>query len=911
MFNINLYKSSNYLYDNLKENIFENIKNNDDFIVILPNKKIIERLRVDIVSEFEAVLNLKLFTFDDLINYKNTGFVELENMDYLNSLIMQFSIQNCINKGIIDNNYFYNSDGFLAISLKLINYIKSSIISIDDLEEKVKNNSSLFSVFKIFKEYNYNMSKYNLQDRYDKYNSFLNSKLILNELKNVKRIYIAGFLDFRKIEYTIIEFLKKYINNIEIYIQNALNEKLEIYNDTIINLLNLSFKINNNNTLVDKTKSKLKIIKAEDKFLEVKRLAIEIKKDLLEDSNKSCAIIINDDEYKQLILERFKEEEIPIQSTSKINIKDTNFGKWMYLSLDNNIDIKDYIIGNLNNPFIFSDNIENLEIENMIYKILPNTFEELFNSNILRTSNDYNLYFNILNKIYEIYSINNKEQLIGFVKFHLDKIIEKDEEEIEIYEKFYKFIENLELRYSNILNQMEYSEFKKYFLNILKEYFINENSLMNCNIELIDFNNYKLLNHEYLYFLGCNDNSYPKKETINYYFNSKNNIYLRKLGIDILTNRLKQSKDKLNFFNILNCNVEKFYISFEDSGKNLLSDFIYEYEENVEIQELYSLKDYINPKNEFVLNNYDKNLYISMFKEPKNRIDDFDGKIEIPEKEESDSYSSTKLETYLLCPVKYYYKYVLKLEDCFIDKELNKILKLGTACHEALKTIYKDYLIEKNKLLIKEDFIIKILKKNFEELDINTKNYEGLNTLKRYGKNLENTIKEDFKYLDKFQGNITPYKFEESFTFSKVFNIDGVNKNIKFIGRIDRIDRDLDNNFYLVDYKLGKNSFKTIRDFKNRKTLQFPIYSLINNIQGCRYITIKDSKVHEFYMTKNNIHFDNNSISNESLNNLRNETLEIIEEILNNISKEEFFIGTSDNKNCRFCQYYNICKYRG
>lgn len=913
MFNINLYKSSNYLYENLKDNIFKNIKNNDDFVVILPNKKIIERLRVDIVSEFDAVLNLKLFTFDDLINYKNTSFVELENMDYLNSLIMQVSISNCINKGIIENNYFYNSEGFLAISLKLINYIKSSNIEIEDLEEKVKNNSSLFSVLNIFKEYTYNMEKYNIEDRYDKYSNFLNSNKILNEIKNLKKIYIAGFLDFRKIEYSIISFLQKHIDNIEVFIQNSLVNTLDIYEETIKRLSELDFKINYEDTLVEKNKERVRLIKAEDKFLEVKRLAIEIKRDLRKNSLKRCAIIINDEEYRNLILERFKEENIPIQSTYKINLKETNLGKWLYIAFNNDISTLEYIISNLNNPLIFNEEVDYLELENMLYKILPNSFEELFTSNILRTSDDYNSYLNILNKINEVYSINSKEKLIEYIKYQLEKTIEINEEENEIYERFYKFIENLEVKYLTILNNMDYKDFKKYFLNILKEYSISGNSVINCDLELIDFNNYKLLNHDYLYFLGFNDDFYPKREGVNFYFNSRSNLYLRKLGIDILTNNLKQSKDRLNFFNIINSNIEKLYISYEDSGKVLLSDFIYEYDENIELEENYNFKDYINPKSEYILNNYDKNLYLSIFKEPEKNILTMNNSFNILEEneEEFEVYSSTKLETYLICPVKYYYKYILKIEDCFIDKELNKILKLGTACHETLKTIYKDYLIEKNQKLIKEDFIIKILKKNFEYLDISTKNFEGVNTLKRYSKNLKDTIEEDFKYLSKFEGKISPYKFEESFSFSKQFNIDGVVKNIKFIGRIDRIDRDTSNNFYLVDYKLGKNSFKTIKDFENKKTLQFPIYSLINNIQGCRYITIKDSKVHEFYMTKSNMYSDNNSISNEGLSNLRNDTLEIIEEILNNINREEFFTGTSDIKNCNYCEYYNICKYRG
>lgn len=907
MYNLLIYDDSLNLYNNLKNQILKKMEKSNDFIVILPNENLIERLRNDILIEYNSVLDFKIFTFDDLINYKKINLLDFKNEDYFNNLILRYSINRCIKKGELEDNSFYNSTGFLTLALKFISYIKSSIVDIKDLEGKIDENSSLFSIVKLYNEFERNSIELDNISKFEKYYEFMISDRSKNILQNIDEVFIAGFLDFRKIEYKLIEFIKEYIFNIDIYYEKTIADENMVFQETKKNLERLGFNVK------DKIEKKsidreIILVEAEDRYLEIKRLAIEIKKNLLKNSEESHGIIINDNQYKELIVERFKKENIVIETNEELIFTNSKIGKYLYTLLNKDIELKEYIINNLKNILIFNEPILDMEFENLLKKIEFTGFDELFMSNNIRSHVNYNDYYIFLNKIYKVYSLDNKEKLLDLIL----EILKIYEDEDAIYSEFAIFIEDLNRKFSNLILEMSYEEFIRYILDTMKIFKINIKGKYRSNIQIIDFNNYKVLNHNHIYFVGFNDETYPKLEKNDYYFNKKNILEYRKLGFDILTSKFKKSKDRLNFENIIS-NKNNIYISYEISKDGILSEFVDNLSKENIVKEKYSFRDYIKPVKENIIDEYDKDLFLANINDIKEvKREKTNIKKDIYSIEEySNFYSSTKLETYLRCPARYFYRYVLKLENKFIDEKLIRITNIGTGCHDTLEYIYKEYFDIILDFLEDDTNLFKILKNKLEAVDFNTNNIDGINTVKRYTHLLKKLILNDIKYTKNLENSIIPYKFEENFSVVKKLDNGEFQEEIKLIGRIDRIDKDKYGNLYLADYKLGKHSFKTMKDFEKKKTLQFPIYSLIGEVKNCRYLTINDSGIHEFYNREKDEFANINSISEEGFLYLKKNTLKIITEIVYNIKNENYFIGTEDNKNCKFCQYVDICEYRG
>ena len=181
-----------------------------------------------------------------------------------------------------------------------------------------------------------------------------------------------------------------------------------------------------------------------------------------------------------------------------------------------------------------------------------------------------------------------------------------------------------------------------------------------------------------------------------------------------------------------------------------------------------------------------------------------------------------------------------------------------------------------------------------------TINSDNMDTVKRYVDLVDKTIEMDLEYLK--NNNLKPISFEEKFI--KSLEVEG--EEIKFTGSIDRVDTDEYGNIYLVDYKLGASGVKNFDDFNEKAvSLQFPIYGLVKGARACRYITIANPGVHDFYN-----YFVEGAFDNSYLKPMEERLKEIVSENLNNIREEKFFEGAKNKSNCFFCEFKNFCKYR-
>ena len=238
-------------------------------------------------------------------------------------------------------------------------------------------------------------------------------------------------------------------------------------------------------------------------------------------------------------------------------------------------------------------------------------------------------------------------------------------------------------------------------------------------------------------------------------------------------------------------------------------------------------------------------------------------------------------------------------------------MDIGIACHESLRFIYNNYNIIEETSNIRIEQITELLKIEFKKLDYNINNKEIISIIERYSLLLKKLIADDIRFLNNHNLELHPYKFEKDILIeNKIFNINGKNELLNIKGRIDRIDKDNNGNFYLVDYKLGKSSIKKLKDFENNKTLQFPIYSLIENVTGCRYLIINNHSTSIFFEITKNENISGNFINLVDLENFKNNVINKIEDIISKIRTNDFFEGTEDSSNCRYCEYLEICDYR-
>ena len=298
--------------------------------------------------------------------------------------------------------------------------------------------------------------------------------------------------------------------------------------------------------------------------------------------------------------------------------------------------------------------------------------------------------------------------------------------------------------------------------------------------------------------------------------------------------------------------------------------------------------------------------------------------------------SPSAINTYLSCSLKFYFRYIARMEETeTLSEEVDGML-FGNLYHQAMYEIYKDF---KNKQLDKTD-IETLLKDNAKiensinyafrhdffnidddsvSVEISGKNILIFDILKKY---IIQTLKRDIQYAP-FSITGLEDKFET------VLNIVVNNKNIdiNIYGKIDRVDQK-EGIVRILDYKTGAAELKykgleqlfsaEIKE-RNSAVMQTFMYSYLYKKQSSKSQDIiipgifvlknifnsnYDYRIYEQVGPKKYNVIDNfNTIENEFVENLKN----VVGEIFN---KEMTFAQTKDLKNCEYCPYSNICERR-
>jgi ATP-dependent helicase/nuclease subunit B len=192
-------------------------------------------------------------------------------------------------------------------------------------------------------------------------------------------------------------------------------------------------------------------------------------------------------------------------------------------------------------------------------------------------------------------------------------------------------------------------------------------------------------------------------------------------------------------------------------------------------------------------------------------------------------YSASSINTYLSCPLKFYYQYVLGLqekEDLLDEPEASEV---GTFIHGLLEEVFSKFVGKRPK--IDSSFT----KYFFETLD---RRFEA--EFKRKMKSDAFLVKEvlDFR-MKQFLENEKDRPVEELLGVEKIYEdkIPLAGREVRFKAKIDRIDRMKDNSCLILDYKTGVEAFMPLKmdrlsamEFTRKsikdaiKSFQLPVY---------------------------------------------------------------------------------------
>lgn len=280
--------------------------------------------------------------------------------------------------------------------------------------------------------------------------------------------------------------------------------------------------------------------------------------------------------------------------------------------------------------------------------------------------------------------------------------------------------------------------------------------------------------------------------------------------------------------------------------------------------------------------------------------------------------SPTSIDTYLKCPLRFYYSYVLKLKKQEVNDEIEK-LEIGRLAHRILYKFYKqvegkeaDYeriLTDANLMrIIDEEF-----RKNFPEK-------WGMAILVKRA-----TEKLLLSFLRRERNELKGKKRKIlALEYNLYGDYDTGRNMVRFTGRADRIEK-IDDEIFITDYKSESlygekpykpNNAKNISQITDRETakritesFQLPIYFELYKKQvnlpkdvkvNARLITLKTGKNHEIKLFSST-----NSDREEIMSKLKQALNIVIDEIFD--PEIPFAMDDTNASFCKYCPFKEFC----
>ncbi|GFN34277.1 PD-(D/E)XK nuclease family protein [Tepidimicrobium xylanilyticum] len=479
-----------------------------------------------------------------------------------------------------------------------------------------------------------------------------------------------------------------------------------------------------------------------------------------------------------------------------------------------------------------------------------------------------------------------------------------------------------------------------------------------------------------LFLVGLSQGNYPNLIEENFFFKEDNYLKLKEIGLDIKNYHERLDKESILFTTAIAACGENLYLSYSENAtedeKDIPSMFLDEIlnaiegdksEEKVDLITVdidYLIKNNHNELTtkrellQYILEKYalsqyegeslsistdlDKNVFSEIddkitceierntkkFSKYSGNINDEQIIEDIKNIHKGKIFSISYLESYGKCPYYFLLNNLLNVEE--MEREFGDFTSLdrGKINHEVLKVYYYNYEDQIRKYILgvetfdpeeTYDFILNKIKENMNQLgvDLNSKLWQL--RIENNASRILEFIKSDLDRLSKMKKKLIPIGYEIDFGRREPFEIEIDDVKIPFTGVIDRLDKYVDEDKYIIiDYKNSSYSIKNIEDMISGTSLQLPIYILSqkSKIVGALYGIISTG---EFQVKigivdeKDLINKKNKgALTEEELDELLNITKDFIRFYIESIHKGNFSV---DPKECLpYCIYKNICRFK-
>ncbi|MFH1398250.1 MAG: PD-(D/E)XK nuclease family protein [Candidatus Omnitrophota bacterium] len=436
----------------------------------------------------------------------------------------------------------------------------------------------------------------------------------------------------------------------------------------------------------------------------------------------------------------------------------------------------------------------------------------------------------------------------------------------------------------------------KIFNNKLESEMISFSGSPLKGLQILGLLETRSLNFENVIVLDANESILPKLKIYE-------PLIPREVMISLGLNRLEKEEEIQRYqFKRLISSAKKVYLVYCQSNKNEKSRFI---EELIwERQKKEKKLDVISiPKASFQVKVIPKRIeiekntpVIKLLKEMR--------------------YSASSLDTYLNCPLQFYYRYILGLEEKEDLLQGPEAKDVGNFLHELLEEAFSKFINKKPILndKFKKDFFLLFEDRFQREFQKKMRSDSFLIKevlefrLKRF---LENESKREIAQVLSLEKTL-----EDRFVF--------LGQEFKFKARIDRIDKLSDKTILIIDYKTGSTdifpdeagrieaegfSRKNLRD--RLKSFQLPIYLFLveklypgKRVNACLY------NLREFgdnfglsMLFRKEEDFAN---KDKIMGIYQKAVEELFRDILNPAAT--FKADDSDLHHCEYCQFFYLCR---
>lgn len=270
--------------------------------------------------------------------------------------------------------------------------------------------------------------------------------------------------------------------------------------------------------------------------------------------------------------------------------------------------------------------------------------------------------------------------------------------------------------------------------------------------------------------------------------------------------------------------------------------------------------------------------------------------------------SASGLQSYIACPLRFYFRYVAGLAETEELEENMEAATFGKVLHKAMQLLYTDlHEIDANKLQQLKSTINSYVDQAIHQEFLSIDQLEGKNIL------LRNVIRELISQILDTDKEYLPFiilQLEKDVT--SIFEFQP-GKVVKLFGIIDRVD-EKDGGLRIVDYKTGKvekrkpaaiEDYFNDTDYKEQFQAMYYAYLTNNSIPGRQIrvglMALKTMK-EGIWMLNNNEPF-----SSEQFKQFESSMRTLISEIFDPAVP---FTQTEDESRCEYCAYKEMC-HRG